>query len=196
MPPASVPKTTPASRFTFPTLSTRLLLPPPRLARLPGRSPGGRSPRSPSRSLRRTLRLHPCPAPLHLPHPCPRRMRHRRRERRRGAGVRRATIGPRSGRRRRRDYRRRAPLSTSSSRLVNINTRQSGRQHTMLDMRQGKRTDLETALDIFGLPNGGMIQPASRCRDSLGTPRRRLPSIRPLPSSDVGMRMCGGSERG
>ena len=66
--------------------------------------------------------------------------------------------------------------------LVNIHTRQSGRQHTMLDMRQGKRTDLETALDVFGLPNGGAIQPASRCRDSLGTPYRRLPSIRPLPS--------------
>ena len=57
----------------------------------------------------------------------------------------------------------------------------------MLDMRWGERTNLEMALDVFGLPNGRAIQPASRCRDSLGTPRRRLPSIRPLPSSDVGM---------
>ena len=53
-------------------------------------------------------------------------------------------------------------------------------------MRQGKRTNLETALDTFGLPNGGRIQPASHW-DLLGTSYRRLPSLRPLPSSDVGM---------
>ena len=60
----------------------------------------------------------------------------------------------------------------------------------MLDMRQGKRANLETALDEFGLPYGRRIQPASRCRDSLGTPRRRLPSLRALPINQTSAGKC------
>ena len=46
----------------------------------------------------------------------------------------------------------------------------------ILDMRQREENGSRDGTGYIRAPNGRAIQPASHCWDSLGTPRRRLPS--------------------